>query len=358
MQVLTIILQYVLAIIGLSLIVIAHEFGHFLSAKMGGIHVEEFFIGFGPKILKIKSKSGTTYGISAIPVGGYNKLLGMDREESVPPDMKKKAFHNKPFFKKFLVCIGGAVFNIILAVILIWIFLNFAAPTTIIDYIEPGSTAEINGFEVGDRFTSLNGRQIESWDDFSTMTKEYPGEEVTYTVIRDGKELELEAVLENIEGQGYLGIGPSYTFSPRYALKEFGFFGLIKESFKITWGISVFYVKAIGMLFSGKIPLSEARPVSPVGVISIFQQSASLGIQNFIFLVALVSILLGFGNLLPILPLDGGNIVLIIVEAIRKKPVPKKVLDISNSIGIFILVSILIIGFVFDIITPFNISNI
>ena len=358
MQVLTIILQYTLAIIGLSLIIIAHELGHFFSAKMGGIYVEEFFIGFGPKIFKFKSKGGTAFGIRAIPVGGYNKLLGMDREEAIPSGMKDRAFGNKPFYKKFLVCIGGSAFNIILAVILIGIFLSFAAPTTIIDYIKPGSSADINGFRVGDRFIALNDRQIESWDDFSAITKEYPGEEVTYTVTRDGKALEIKAVLGSIEGQGYLGISPSYSFSPRYALKEFGFFGLIKESFKITWDISVFYVKAIGMLFSGKIPISEARPVSPVGVISIFQQSASIGIQNFIFLVALVSILLGFGNLIPILPLDGGNIVLIIIESIRKKPVPKKFLVVSNSIGIFILISILIIGFVFDVITPFNISNI
>jgi regulator of sigma E protease len=85
MQVLTTILQYILAIIGLSLIIIVHELGHFLMAKLSGIHVEEFFIGFGPKLFKFKDRRGTTYGLKAIPVGGYNKLLGMDRNESIPP---------------------------------------------------------------------------------------------------------------------------------------------------------------------------------------------------------------------------------------------------------------------------------
>jgi len=353
MQSLIIILQYILAIIGLSLIVIVHEFGHFLLAKIGGMHVEEFFIGFGPKLFKFKDRRGTTYGVSAIPVGGYNKILGMDRNESIPREIKYKAYHNKPFYKKLMVSIGGPVFNVIFAVILIEIFLSMGVlvPTTIIDYVQPESPAEKNGFKVGDEVIALDYKKIESWDDFSEVTKKHPGKKVTYTIIRDGEEMKLEVILDDIEGQGFLGI------SPRLVEEKLGFFKIVKESFKMTWDISITYVKLFGMLFSGKIPFSEARPVSPIGIVSIFQQSASMGIQNYIFFVALVSILMGFGNLIPILPLDGGNIVLIIIEAIRRKPVPRKVLEIINSAGIFILVSILIIGFVFDIINPFNITN-
>ena len=356
MQVLTTILQYILAIIGLSLIIIVHELGHFLMAKLSGIHVEEFFIGFGPKLFKFKDRRGTTYGLKAIPVGGYNKLLGMDRNESIPPGMENKAFQNKPFYKKLLVAVGGVGFNVVFAVILMGIILSFA-PTTIIGFVESESPADINGFKIGDEVIALNDQKIESWDDFSTMTKKYPGEEVTYTVVRDGEEIKLEAKLNNVEDQGYLGIGPRYTLSPRYAIEKFGFFGVIKESFRITWDISVAYVKMFGMLFSGKIPLSEARPVSPIGLVSLFQQFASISIQDFIFFVAFVSVLMGLGNLIPIFPLDGGYIVLIIIETIRKRPVPGKVLGVINFIGMFILVSILIVGFVFDIINPFNITN-
>jgi len=353
MQSLIIILQYILAIIGLSLIVIVHEFGHYSFARIGGIHVEEFFIGFGPKIFKFKDRRGTTYGINAIFVGGYNKLLGMDRNESIPREMKCKAYHNKPFYKKLLVSIGGPVFNVIFAVILIGIFLSMGVfvPTTTIDFIQPESPAEKNGFEIGDEVVALDDKKIESWDDFSEVTKKHPGKKVTYTIIRDGEEMKLEIILDDIEGQGFLGI------SPRLVEEKLGFFKIVKESFKMTWDISITYVKLFGMLFSGKIPFSEARPVSPIGIVSIFQQSASMGMQNFIFFVALVSILMGFGNLIPILPLDGGNVALIVTEAVRKKPVPSKVLEIFNSVGVFILVSILIIGIVFDVINPFNIMN-
>ncbi len=353
MQAFTTILQYILAIIGLSLIVFVHELGHFSMAKLCGIHVEEFFIGFGPKLFKFKDRKGTAYGISAIPVGGYNKLLGMDRNESIPPDLKDKAFQNKPFYKKLLVSIGGVGFNVIFAVILIAIYLSMGilVPTSTIDFIQPESSADASGFEIGDEVIALSGQKIETWDDFSNLTKKYPDQEVTYTIIRDGEEIDLKVKLDEVEGQGFLGI------SPRYIKEKLGFFKIVKESFRLTWDISVTYVKLFGMLFSGKIPLSEARPVSPVGIVNIFQQSASMGMQNFIFFIALVSLLMGFGNLIPIFPLDGGNIILIIAETIRKKPVPRKVLEVLNFTGIAILVSLLLIGLVFDIIKPFDIRN-
>lgn len=353
MQILIIILQYVMAVIALSLIVVAHEFGHFLMAKLSGVHVEEFFIGFGPKLWKLKDKRGTTYGISAIPVGGYNKLLGMDRNENIPARMKSKAFYSKPWYKKLLISIGGIGFNLIFAVLLIIIYLSMGVmtPTSVIDTVQPDSPAEAGGFREGDRVVSLEGSSIKNWEDFSTLTKKYPGEEVTYTVIREGREKNIEVKLENIDGQGYLGI------SPGYEKVYLGFFGTIKEGLKITWDISVTYIKLIGMLLTGKIPLSEARPVSPVGIVSVFQQSASMGMQNFIFFIALVSILMGYGNLIPMLPLDGGHIIFIIIESLRKKPVPGKVLEIANSIGVFILVSLFIIAFVLDIINPFDIFN-
>jgi regulator of sigma E protease len=129
------------------------------------------------------------------------------------------------------------------------------------------------------------------------------------------------------------------------------------ESFKMVGNLTVTYVKLIGMLFSGQIPFSEARPVSPIGVISIFQQSAAMGAQNFILFVALVSILLAFGNFLPILPVDGGHILIIIIEAIRRKPVSKKAIEIYSTMGIVLVVSLLLVGVVFDIISPFKLPS-
>ncbi len=349
-----IILQYLIAILGFSVIVFVHELGHFLIAKLSGIHVQEFFIGFGPKILKYTSKkSGTMYGISAIPVGGYNKILGQDRNEVIPENFKDKAFYDKPFYKKFLVISGGGIFNIIFAVILIIVYFSLGVfvPSNTIDFLQPGSPAETYGFQKGDKVISLNDKEIKSWDDFSVIIKDYPGKEVTFKVIRDKKEINIDAKLSSVDGKGYLGVGPLLV------KERMGAGQVVKESFKMVWGLSVTYVKLFGMLFSGKIPFSEARPVSPIGVVSIFQQSAAMGAQNFILFVALVSILLAFGNFLPILPVDGGHLVIIIIEAIRKKPVSKKAIEIYNTMGIVLVVSLLLIGVVFDIISPFKLPS-
>ncbi len=348
-----IILQYVLAILGLSVIITVHEFGHYIFARISGMHVEEFILGFGPQLFKYKAKNGTTFGIKAIPVGGYVKIFGMDRREKIPSEMEKKSFGKNTFIKKFLVIFGGAGSNAVFAIVLIWIFLSMGvqAPSNTIDYIHPGTPADISGFEVGDKVVSLNGENIESWDDFVRLNTGHPGEEVNYTVIRKEVELEILVKLDNVEGEGFLGV------SPGYIEKRLGFGEIIKEGLKMTWDISTTYVKLFGMLFSGQLSFDEARPVSPVGIVSIFQQSVAMGFQNFLLFIALVSIIVGFGNLIPILPLDGGNIVLIIIESIRKRPIPIRVFEVINSIGIFIMISILIVGFVFDIINPFKLSN-
>ncbi len=263
------------------------------------------------------------------------------------------SFHNKTFFRKILVIIGGAGSNTVFAVILIWIFLSMGvmAPTNTIETVIPETPADISGFKSGDRVVSLDGEKIESWDDFVRLNTSHPGEEVTYSIIRNGEEIDIPVELEDVEGEGFLGV------SPGYIVERMGFGEIITEGFKMTWEIGTTYVKLFGMLFSGQLSFAEARPVSPVGIISIFQQSVAMGFQNFLLFIALVSIIVGFGNLIPLLPLDGGNVILTIVEGIRKRPIPIRVFEIINSIGIFIMISILIVGFVFDIINPFRISN-
>jgi regulator of sigma E protease len=349
-----VVVQYLIAILGFSVIVLVHEFGHFIIAKLSGIQVQEFFLGFGPKILKYTSKkSGTMYGVSAFPLGGYNKILGQDRSEVIPENMADKAFYNKPFYKKFLVISGGGIFNIVFAVILIIVYFSIGVfiPSNIIDYTQPGSPAEIYGFQKGDKVIALNNLEIKSWDDFSLIVKDYPDKQVTFKILRDQKEMNINATLSNVDGEGYLGVGPLLV------KQKIGGGQILIESFKMVGNLSVTYVKLIGMLFSGKIPFSEARPVSPIGVISIFQQSAAMGAQNFILFVALVSILLAFGNFLPILPVDGGHILIIIIEAIRRRPVSKKAIEIYGTMGIVLVVSLLLIGVVFDIISPFKLPS-
>lgn len=345
--------QYILAILGFSFIILVHEFGHFLMAKLSGMHVEEFFIGFGPRLLKFKSRSGTLWGINAIPVGGYNKILGMERDSRVPTEMEHKSYSNKPNYKKFLVIAGGVSLNAVVAVLLIMLFLSMGVyqATTVIDYIDPQAPASESGLQPGDKVIAIDGNKIESWEEFSTATKQHQGAQTEYTLLRDGEELNIGVELEQTEEGFYLGIGPQVV------KQNLSFGQVVKQSMVMTWDIIVTYVRLFGMLFQGQLSFSEARPVSPVGVISIFQQSAAMGAQNFILFIALVSLIVGFGNLIPILPLDGGHIVVLIIESIRKKPLPRRLLEVLNTLGIIFLISLLVVGFVYDIISPFNLQN-
>ncbi|MDD5659332.1 MAG: M50 family metallopeptidase [Actinomycetota bacterium] len=347
------IFQYILAILGFSMIIVVHELGHFVFAKINKIFVEEFFLGMGPKILKFKSKSGTLWGLSAIPVGGYNKISGMDREEEIPDAAKNKAYYTKPFWVKFSVIFGGALMNIIFAIILIIVFFGMGIymPTNTIDFIEKNSPAQEYGLSVNDKIIYLNDTQIKNWDDFSINVKKYPNEYVIFKVLRNGNELSIKVKLGVKENEGYLGI------SPKTEKTSLGLKGTLKESFKLVGNFIVTYFKLFGMLFTGKLPFSQARPVSPIGVVTIFQQSAAMGSQSFVLLVALVSLILGFSNLIPLLPLDGGHIIIMIIEAIRKKPVSKKAIQIYTNIGIIIFIALFMIGFIFDIIKPININN-
>ena len=346
-------IQYLLAILGFSLIIIVHEFGHFIFAKINKIFVEEFFVGMGPKILKFKSKSGTLWGLAAIPIGGFNKIAGMDREEKVPEERKNQVYYNKGFWVKFSVIFGGALMNVVFAVLLIMVFFSMGiySPENKIDFIEKDSPAQEFGLKADDEILYLNDTKITNWDDFSVNVKKYPKESVSFTILREGKELEFNVVLGEKDGAGYLGI------SPKVEKVKIGFGEIIKETFKLTGNFVASYFRLLGMLITGQLSFAEARPVSPIGVVTIFQQSAALGFQNFIMLVALVSLILGFSNLIPILPVDGGHIVINLIEAIRKEPVSKKAVQIFSNIGLFIFISLFVVGFVFDIIKPININN-
>jgi len=224
-------------------------------------------------------------------------------------------------------------------------------PTNTIDLVQEDSPADLYGFQKGDKVIALNDEKIDGWEDFSILTKENPGEVVTYSILRDGKKMDLSVKLDVVEGEGFLGVGPTAE------KVKLGFFGVIKEGFKMTWDLTVTYVKLIGMLIAGKIPFSQARPASPVGVISIFQQSVAMGAQSFILFVGAVSLLLAFGNFLPILPVDGGHIVIITLEAIRKRPVSKKAIGIYTTLGLVFVISLLLIGFIFDIISPLRLPS-
>lgn len=347
------ILQYIYALLAFSFIIIIHEFGHFLFARISKVHVEEFFIGIGPKLLKFRAKSGTLWGLSAIPVGGYNKISGMNRDEAVPAGKEDRLFYKKPYWIKILIIIGGAFFNILFAFLLIFIFFNMGMEvgTNKIEYIQENSPAYIYGLKQYDEIIKINNTVINNWEELSENIKKFPNQKVQIIINRSNQHKEIEIVLEEKNGEGYLGISPITERQFPGVLKS------LKETIKFIRDFIISYFKLLGMLFIGKLSFEQARPVSPIGLVSVFKQSASMGLQYFIMIIALVSLLLGFSNLIPLLPLDGGHILVLTIEAIRKRPLNKKAIQIYNATGMVIFISLFLIAIGFDIFRPFNFTG-
>ncbi len=347
------ILQYIYALLAFSLIIIIHEFGHFIFARISKVHVEEFFIGIGPKLLKFKTKSGTLWGLSAIPVGGYNKISGMNREEAIPAGKEDRVFYKKSYWIKILIIVGGAFFNILFAFLLIFVFFNMGIEvgTNKIDYIQENSPAYISGLKPNDEIIKINDISISNWEELSENIKKFPNQGILIRINRNNQQKEIEILLDQKDGEGYLGISPMTERQLPGVLMS------LKESFRFIRDFFVSYFKLLGMLVTGKLGFEQARPVSPIGLVSVFKQSASLGLQYFIMIIALVSLLLGFSNLIPLLPLDGGHLLVLTIEAIRKRPLNKKVLQIYNAVGMVIFISLFLIALGFDIFKPFNLTG-
>ena len=333
----------------LGVIVLVHEFGHFIFAKMFGVHVYEFSIGMGPKIFgrtRKNKKDETEYCLRAIPIGGFVQLAGeeVDDDKSVP---KNKKMYNKPIWQRFLIMFFGAGNNFILAfLILLFCGMIYGSPNMdpVVNKLSGGYPMETSGIEVGDKFLKVNGNSVSSIDDvriyLSVVT---PGEPVTFEMKKeDGSVVtyEVSPQKENIDGV------ESYKFGIEFVIEnEKGFFAPIKYAFEKTGALFKQMIITFKLLFTGQVGMENLS--GPVGIYSIVGQTRSAGFENVLQLVALLSINVGFINLIPFPAFDGGRILFLIIEKIKGSPVNPKIENIFHSIG-FILLLLLLLFITFN----------
>lgn len=340
----TILINLITFIIILSIIVVIHEFGHFIFAKISGVYVYEFAIGMGPKLFG-KKKGETEYTIRAIPIGGFCQMAGEDLEdddlEKVP---KNRRLQNKTAWQRFLIMAFGPFNNFILAVVLLFAIALIWGGTTmnpIISTIEDGSAAYEAGLKEGDTILSINNNKIKTNDDISLyLAVADPNKDVTFKVERSngtyknigfkpekigkGKKASYKYGI-GLEQEKTTGIGQAFV----YTYKKMG--SLFKQMF-VT----------VGYLFTGRLSLNQLS--GPVGIYSVVGQSRALGISNLIYLMAFLSLNVGFINLLPIPAFDGGHILFIIIELIKGSPVPP---EIENKIhAVFLSLLMLLMLFI------------
>lgn len=330
------------AIFVFGVLVTVHEFGHFITAKMTGMRVDEFAIGFGPKIYQQKDGE-TLYSLRAIPLGGYNKIAGMDPDDPVEPN----AFNSKPIPARMLVILAGALMNFILPIILFsGIFMvegrlqlvNEPVLGTVVDEM----AAARAGLKAGDRIVTIDGKNVETWTDVVLNLRKAGTEEVTLTAERNGvlQTYRMTPMFDKDAGRPLIGV------SPKFSKESLGFFGSIKEGFIYTKNIGLSMVSGLYRIVSGNAPADVA---GPIGVAQMAGQVAEKGLLPLMNFVAFLSINLGVINLLPLPALDGGHFVLLLLEALRGKPLGGKAMTNIQMVGVALILALTVFSTFKDI---------
>ncbi len=342
-------------ILVLGVLIFVHELGHFLIAKFCGVRVLKFSLGFGNKLIG-KKWGETEYLISAFPLGGYVKMYGEQPGDEVEEVDKDVSFSHKTVMQRFGIVVAGPLFNLLFAVFIFWmlfIFIEMPRPLApVIDEVAVGSAAEKAGLQQGDRVLSVNGFKVKSWLNIPALVNSSQGRELTVSIERGGEELDIKAtpVLTKIDR-------PEGEVVERYLLgiKNGGEIKMEKKSppaalkaaFVETWDLSVMTINGIAMMFKRLIPASELG--GPIRIAEIAGEQMKAGWLNLVSFTALLSINLGILNLLPIPVLDGGHLVFLSLEAVRRKPLGENAIIRAQQVGMGLLGSLMIFVFYNDI---------
>ncbi len=333
----------VIFILILSLLIIVHEFGHFIAARKNGVRVEQFSLGFGPQVFKRK-KGDTEYSLSLIPLGGYVKMAGDNQAEYKG---KPDEYLSKLPGRRFQIIFFGPFLNYILGFLFFWsiFFIGYPTLTTKIGGLIDGYGAKDAGLKVADKITAVDGRKVDVWEDLQRQIQERKLKtQVTLTVLRDNRELTLnvpikDKVFDDQLGQkralGIIGISP---FDEITEVKH-GFLESAYLGFQKTINLTVMTYKGLWMLACGKMSMRDSM-TGPLGIFFITSKAAKMGLIAVMHLIAILSVSLAIFNLLPLPILDGGHLFLLGLEKIRKKALGIKAEEIVNNIGFTLIIAL------------------
>ncbi len=325
------------AIVMFSIIIFVHEFGHFITARMFGVTVHEFAIGMGPKLVSWQ-KGETKYSIRIIPIGGFCSMEGEDSEKTDDPG----SINSKPWYQRLVILSAGSIMNLILGFVITVIFIGIVyaptgIPTTVVDEVMEQSSL-YGELLPGDRIVALNGERINIRRDLDDLMFENGKNDAVLTVKRDGKKIDFEftpITAKRTDGSDAYLVGFNIKVQPM------NMFNLLRESYFNTVYNGKLVFKSLGMLISGQAKVSDVS--GPVGVVGVMNdQAQSGGILALLFLASFISVNIGIMNLLPLPALDGGRIFFVLIEAVRRKPIPPEKEGVVHFIGIVLLLTFMI----------------
>ena len=341
-------------VLAIGPLVFIHEMGHYLVARWFGVGAEQFSIGFGREIAGWSDKRGTRWKIGWLPLGGYVRFVGdmnpasqAAADADLSPEQRDVAFHNKSWWKRFLIVLAGPMANFLLAIaIFAAFFAVFGMPRTppVIGQVAPGSVAAAIGLAPGDRIDEIAGQGVGSFEDIRRIVSLRPGERVVIRIERAGQQRDLRAVLGEQSltdefGQSYR-IGLLGVLGGNRVLERLPALQIVPAATGYTLALTRSMIDGLWQIVSGQRSTKDLG--GPLKMAQIAGQQASLGAFSFIQLLALFSINLGFINLLPVPMLDGGHLVFYAAEAIRRKPISARVQDWAFRGGLAMLLALIL----------------
>jgi regulator of sigma E protease len=337
-------------------LIFIHELGHYFVGRWFGVKADTFSIGFGRELFGWTDKRGTRWKVGWLPLGGYVKFAGdmnpastpTDEWLSLPPEERARTFQAKPVWQRFLIVLAGPATNFLFAIVAFMIiFASVGYPFTpsSIGTVKQGSVAQAAGFRPGDQIAEVNGSRIDTFADLATYIALRPGEPMEFRVRRDGGEVRLHATPREIVETdrfgnqariGQLGVNPS----ERTEFRRLSLVDLPGAAVGQTVDSVRTMLTALGQVVSGRRSLSELG--GPLKIAQVSGQQASLGWLSFFWFMTVVSINLGFINLLPIPLLDGGHLLFYIIEGVRRKPLRPQAQEWAFRTGLALLLALMI----------------
>jgi regulator of sigma E protease len=334
-------------IIVLGVLIFVHELGHFLMAKKSKVGVITFSLGFGPKLFGRKYGE-TQYQISAIPLGGYVKMVGEEPGEKLPPELEGRSFSNASVAKRIGIVFAGVFFNFAFAVLAFAVIFMAGMPTLLpeVGEVTPDYPAFHSGIQKGDRILEANGAPIKRWDDLAKIIHDSAGRPLALKVERDKQTLQItvtpqSSTQKDIFGEefnvGLIGIKPSgATFIERFDPFTAVYKGLVQ-----SWNWAELTVVSIVKIIEGKI---SAKTIGgPIFIAQLAGQQAKAGALSLLHFMAVISINLVILNLLPVPILDGWHILLFLIEGLVGKPVSLKLRERAQQVGLFLIILLMLL---------------
>lgn len=342
------------AVVVLGLLIFVHELGHFIFAKLFGVGVEKFSLGFGPKIIG-KTVGETEYLISAFPLGGYVKMIGESPDMELSEADVARSFMGKPPLQRIVIVAAGPLFNLLFAGLLFIVIymIGIPAATTRIGEVIAGKPAALAGLQPKDLVVAVDDRKVTRWDEFAGIIADSKGAPLKLVIDRAGTQLTFSIVPETREGKNLFGekviypaigvVAAAEMVTDRYPPPQ-----AVVKGCQQTWKVIKLTILSLVKLIERVVPLDTVG--GPIMIAKMAGEQAAAGGVNFLAFMALLSINLGILNLLPVPILDGGHLFFYSWELLFRKPVSMKAREIAQQIGLALLIGLMVLAFYNDII--------